>query len=374
MMREQLIDAFAAQSRACEMLGSPLTAALTQFFHDDFVANGVIAKLTADWQGNPLDDNVPLRLAGFVHFKALSGVPEIAQFFQSCGGDYQAQQKPELQQALRDLFANAGDEARQFLRHVPQTNETGRAALLLLGFSEIARRTALPLQLCEMGASAGLNLFFDRFHYVITTPDGEITWGDKASELTICSHWTGRPPPALLPHIPIRARSGCDLSPVDLSNATQSRILQSWVWGDMPERRTRLKAAIAIAHPNPPQLFQADADSWVADKIVPPAGGQCTVLYHSIVWPYLSHAQREAITAKLVQAGQSATADAPLAWLQLDSATLKEVPILSYRLWDGKNGAAGEKIIIGTCHPHGKEMQIDYDFDCDFSSSEVASA
>ena len=72
-MNKKITTAFEAQRQACEMLGSPLTRDVVGFCADDFAANGVIAELVRGWQGDPLNDNVPLRLAGFAHYAALQG-------------------------------------------------------------------------------------------------------------------------------------------------------------------------------------------------------------------------------------------------------------------------------------------------------------
>ena len=51
------------------------------------------------------------------------------------------------------------------LDSAPQTNEIARSAMLLPGFLQVARETGLPLDICEIGSSGGLNLLFDRFSY-----------------------------------------------------------------------------------------------------------------------------------------------------------------------------------------------------------------
>ena len=50
----------------------------------------------------------------------------------------------------------------------------GPVGALLGGFLEVAHRTKLPLRILEVGASAGLNLNWDRYRYEST--DG--AWGD----------------------------------------------------------------------------------------------------------------------------------------------------------------------------------------------------
>lgn len=363
-MRDKLLTAFEAQRNACDMLGSPLTAAVVAFCRDDFAANqsqgGPVADLVRGWQGDPLNDNVPLRLAGFVHFMALQGDP-IGRFYESCGGGFKAQDEEALRADLQKLFFKHRDGARAFLRRTPQTNETGRAAMLLLGFSEIAKRTGLPLRLREIGASAGLNLFFDQFHYRLETDKGVLHWGGAKSPLELKAQWRGAVP-ELADRIEIADRRGCDLRPVNITDATERRALESWIWGDMPARRARLLAALEIADKTPPVIDRADAAGWVAAQIINRPMGQATVLYHSIVWPYLSVAQRFAIESAFAQAGEEVRPDAPLIWLKMDGRELGTIARLSYTIWTGDNGPAGEEVIIGPCHPHGVDMEIEAAF------------
>ena len=356
-MHDKLLSAFEAQKQACEKLASPLTASVVGFCRDDFAVGGPVADLVRGWQGDPLTDNVPLRLAGFAHFMALGGAG-LERFYMSCNGAYAPQDEEALRAELQKLFFKHRDEARQFLRRTPQTNETGRAAMLLLGFSEIAKRTGLPLRLREMGASAGLNLFFDRFHYRLDTDKGKRLWGDGDSPLTLSAKWRGAVPD-LVDEISIVDRRGCDLRPVDITDATERRTLEAWVWGDMPARRDRLLAALAIADKAPPQIDRADAAGWVAAQIIARPMCQATVLYHSIVWPYLNVAQRFAIESAFAQAAENVTPDNPLIWLKMDGRELATIARLSYHIWTGENGPSGEEVIIGSCHPHGADMEMD---------------
>jgi hypothetical protein len=67
----------------------------------------------------------------------------------------------------------------RFIETPPQTNEVRRAAIVLGGLLLIAARWNLPLSLIEIGASAGLNLNFDRFSYDL---GGGRNWGDPHSK------------------------------------------------------------------------------------------------------------------------------------------------------------------------------------------------
>ena len=356
-VNEKILTAFDAQKQACALLGSPLTRDVVGFCHDNFMAGGIISKLVRGWQGDPLNDNVPLRLAGFAHYGALAGDAALQIFYESCGGIYDDAARADLEAALESRFSRDEAAARMFLRSSPQTNETGRAAMLLLGFSEIAKRTGLPLRLREMGASAGLNLFFDKFNYHLKSDAGDIYWGASDSPLTLEATWRGTPP-ALAEKIDVASRRGCDLFPVNIQNPQERLKLESWVWGDMPSRRARLLAALQIADAAAPEIDRADAAGWVAAQIMQRPKGEVTVLYHSIVWPYLGVSQRFAIESAFAQAAENIRPDAPLVWLKMDGRELGTIAQLSYRIWTGDNGPEGEEVIIGPCHPHGVDLEI----------------
>ncbi len=73
------------------------------------------------------------------------------------------------------------DELRRFVAEQGvQTNETQRCVALLPAFLTIAGETGLPLDLLELGPSAGLNLLFDHYRYAYA----EGTWGDPAALLS----------------------------------------------------------------------------------------------------------------------------------------------------------------------------------------------
>ncbi|MDJ0847677.1 MAG: DUF2332 family protein [Myxococcota bacterium] len=86
-------------------------------------------------------------------------------------------------------------------RHQRGSSTTGRAtrsgaswrcAGLLGGFLTLARETALPLRLREIGCSTGLNLHWDRYHCAL----GAHRWGETRSPVRIAAEWEGGEVPA----------------------------------------------------------------------------------------------------------------------------------------------------------------------------------
>ena len=53
MSRDAIVAALQQQIRACELLGSPLMAALLQGALSDYRVNGMTADLISVWRGDP---------------------------------------------------------------------------------------------------------------------------------------------------------------------------------------------------------------------------------------------------------------------------------------------------------------------------------
>ena len=116
-----------------------------------------------------------LRLMGAVHRLVLAGAaPALAAQFPSAGGE----PLRALAGLHRDGRGPRAASCANWSTDPVQTNETARCTALLGGFLEVARLTGLPLRLLEVGASAGLNLRFDRYRYEL----GERTWGPPGAE------------------------------------------------------------------------------------------------------------------------------------------------------------------------------------------------
>ena len=165
-----------------------------------------------------------------------------------------------------------------------QTNEVGRLATLVpvLGLVEG------PLALVEVGASAGLCLFPDRYDYA-WPPLG----GLRGSGGRLLTATAGGPLPVPATYPDVAWRTGVDLHPLDVSDADAMAWLQNLVWPEQDERRERLRAAVDVARREPPAIREGDLLDHVEDLVDEAARHGTPVVLHSAVVAYLEEPDRE---------------------------------------------------------------------------------
>jgi len=339
-----LAFAFRQQAAWCGRLGSPLYAHLCERLAGDALEGGPTARVLRGCEGDPPGSALALRLLGAVHRLALEGAaPALAVFYPSAGGDTG---RGDPWPAFRAVLEDQEETVARGVRRPVQTNEVGRCAALLGGFLVVAATTGLPLALLEIGASGGLNLRWDRFRY----DAGGVTWGDPVSACRIACAFSGPLPPRQ--RVQVAVRQGCDRHPIDAASAEGALTLQSYLWPDQSDRSALLRAAIEVSRRVPATVDAADAASWVARRLASPASGVATVVYHSIVWQYLSRDERAAVAETLRTAGARATPDTPLAWLRLEPAGPEGPYELRLMTWPG-----GRERRLAESSPHGRTVR-----------------
>ncbi len=345
---EEIEHAFEWQVDWCTKLGSPFTATLLQLALDDLEAKGPVFDLCGDWQGPPIDDALTLRLTGALNALVLQGkAPKLAAHYpaQTDAPDWAAV-KGEMRAALKEHDA----EVRAFLKRAVQTNEIGRSNCLMPGFLTIAGLTDAPLHLAEIGASGGLNLLWDRFHYDL---GGGHTWGDAKSPVRLKPNWTG-PMPDLSRTPFVASRAGVDISPLDLSTDAAITAASAYIWPDQLERLQRFRAAAQLLNTLGIQVEAGDAADWVDAQIAQRPKDGALIIYHSIMWQYMPPDTQAHITQAIETAGTNATAQAPLAWLAFEPDGGTAMPELRLRFWDGTQ-ALNKR--LAWAHPHGTDIE-----------------
>ncbi len=359
-MSDALLSSFATQAGWCERAPAPFTARLIRraaaWLAQTPAAHAACAAAAPD----PVAGAVALRLAAALHHLALQGIEPFAALWPPAAGPAdEAALDAALDAALRVAWLQHRPALLAALAHAPQTNEVMRGAALLPGLLAVAAATGLPLALREIGSSAGINLWCERWRHA----HGAWVWdaGDEAgvARPTLTADWRGPPPPLAAP-LAIASRAGCDLLPVNLSRPGEALRLASFVWADQRERLQRLRAAAAAA-----AVWQTRGDGavealpaadFVERELAAPRAGIATVLMHSVVWHYLGEAQQRRIAAAVEAAGAGATAGVPLAWLRFEPPRADQACELRLRLWRGAPGD-GEDRLLARCHPHGTRIE-----------------
>ncbi len=307
MNNQTIIEIFEQQANACAKMNSPFTASLIRHLITALDTDTKTGSAIENWEGDPAADALALRLCGALHSIVLSNPSDpLAAIYPN--GDH-ADYLNILTKGLR----RHDDVLVKWLNLPPQTNETGRAAGLISGLLDIARDTSLPIHLCEIGASAGLNMQLDQFGYDF---DG-LHWGNANSRVQLKTEMRGIKPD-LSGELNIASRIGCDISPVDIRDPTQQLRLRAYIWPDQPYRLARINGAIEIALENPPELLMMDAAKFIEEQLEQRESGKAFVLMHSVVWQYLPAIVQKKIEDALHLHGANANENNPIYWLRLE--------------------------------------------------------
>lgn len=245
---------------------------------------------------------------------------------------------------LRDaLLGDDGTVVATILARSTQTNEVGRLATLVPAFATFPG----PLALIEAGASAGLNLFPDRYSYA---------WGGApvGTGPVLAAEVTGPAPlPASLPEVAWRA--GIDLHPLDVTDPDQMRWLVNLVWPEHDDRRAQLARAIDVAREDPPRLVEGDLlDELPA--VVDEAGRHGTVVvFHSAVAAYLSPGDRDRFQDLMA----GLVADGRCHWVSNEAPQVLPAVTATAALPDGDRGFVlgidGQAVAL--THGHGSWLR-----------------
>jgi hypothetical protein len=335
------------QSDYCRASGAPLSGEVLRLMAQDAEVATAFAPVFAPYADlTPqaiLTAAIPLRALGALHFIVLTEPSSaLATCYAEGGG-------PRLGSALIEALQTNPDVFTRFMASPPQTNEVRRSLGLFGGFLTVAAETGLPLCCLEIGASAGLNQNWDRFHYDL----GEHgQWGDPASPVRLSGEWSGGSPPLHIKAVVVE-RAACDQNPIDIRDEAAALGLLAYVWIDQPERLVRARAAIGVARHVGVHLEKADAADWTARR-AKPKPGVATVLYHSVFWQYPPEETRAAIQQAIEAAGASATSAAPFAWLRMEPDPDNPTGRMAVRLtlWPG-----GEDRLLARVNSHGATVE-----------------
>lgn len=308
--RDVLAQRLRRQAAWCSELGSPLYASLLESSATDLEQGGPVWDVLEGFRDEPGTSALALRFLAAVHRLVLDDtLPELAKHYPSTGGDGDA---ATAWPVFRNALVEQRERLRELISHGCQTNEVGRSAALIGGFLEVSHRSRLPLRILEIGASAGLNLRWDRYRY--ESVDGG--WGDPNSPVQFVNVY--EVPPPLNRSADVVERSGCDLHPLDPASEDGALTLRSSVWADQLHRLALLDGAIEIAATMPVEIERVDAADFLERRLAAPRSGVATVVFHSVFLQYVSGEGRRRLAAVIESAERTAARDAPVFHLYLE--------------------------------------------------------
>ncbi len=164
-----------------------------------------------------------------VHLLFLKGTRHpLSLYYQGLSGSSLGTDDPYP--TFRSFCLEYDEEIRSVISaRMVQTNEVSRCACLVPAFVLVSRGAkGRPLHLVEIGASAGLNLLWDRYAYDY----GEMRrCGDMNSPVQIKCAVKGKVVPPLPETFPeISAPVGIDVNPLDVNDRDHALWLRALVW------------------------------------------------------------------------------------------------------------------------------------------------
>ena len=226
-----------------------------------------------------------------------------------------------------------------------QTQVVRRCTCLLPAFGLVFREAAAPLALIDVGASAGLNLNFDRYAYRYLRAGSEVLrWGRDGSRVELEADLRGpatMPPPP--PEIPVASRDGIDLNPIDLGDPDELLWLRALIWPEHVERHAQLVDAAAELKNSPIRLHRGDASRDLPHLLDRVPAEAALVVYSTIALYQVPREGRRRITEAL----EALSRERPVWRVALEGVHPPSLTLTRYR------GGAGETELLARASPHG---------------------
>jgi hypothetical protein len=326
MEDSHIVSGIKFQAEHCRRNDAPVTARIIDAQLALMQGNTMCGQRIGNWPGLPLEDAMPLRLAGGFHHLLLTGDDD--RLVPVYRGEITDQ--PAVDAIVAAVTADHDERLLPWLDGPPQTNEAGRSASFIAGLLWLSNKVGSCFELNELGASAGINTMMERYHYDL----GGVLAGPENSLMQIKPEWRGSPPPHA--QVEIVSIQGCDQAPVDLSDPAAALRVKSYVWPENSGRLERMDAAIALAAKKRPDVVKADALNWVQERLsARQDAGITRIINHSIVWQYIPEDRRDQITGAIEAKGRDATAERPLAWMMLETNRETFKHELRIKYWPG---------------------------------------
>lgn len=204
---------------------------------------------------------------------------------------------------FRDLVLAHQQEVRHLMvqRRV-QTNEVGRCAPLRLAIGAATAMLGHGVRLVsvEIGASAGLNLFWDKYSY-----DFGVAMVAGEPSIVLTCQLEGNVPPRLPLSLPeVHRRVGIDVHPLSVTSLDDLRWLEALIPAADGARRDRLRAAASIVATDPPDMIEGDGCRDLPDVIAAIPSECVPLVFHSHTTYQWAPEERDALSACIDRIGR----------------------------------------------------------------------
>lgn len=332
------------QSGVARSLGSPFVSEVLAATYRQLPRAPGLEAMVTEWPFDPAASAMALRLNAGLHALARRGT------FKDLS-DLYAYRHQNFDRAVGEALQNGEATLLVWMSHPTQTNEVRRSSAFMAALSTLADDYRMPFDVLEIGASAGLNLLLDRYSHDL----GGVSSGQRDSLLHLKPEWQGYPPPQADVHI--TSARGADLRPLSLDDPHTCERLMSYVWPGDNARADCLLKATMIARGAAPIVDRASAAPWLVEHLQQPqALGTMRVVQHSMVLQYLPEDELRAVKSAILQAGNRATPERPLARIGLEWNRKRSAVVLCVTRWSGTPDD-GHRKILATCHPYGATVR-----------------
>jgi hypothetical protein len=249
-----------------------------------------------------------------------------------------------------DVVRSNPDLVRGQLWRSTQTNEPGRSAVIQAVMGDLAR-DGEEINLIEVGASAGINLHFDRFP-VRATDDGH--------PLTlVCEDLTPVDRSRVMPRV--RTRVGIDPAPLDLDNETDRLWLKACLWPEQRRRHERFDA-IVKAHSSWSRttMLRGSAMECLEEAFALGDDHVMTVVMNTWSAFYFTPEERTSYFEEISRR----SANGNVAWISMESTMVKWPDV---EVDDAAHHRAASQVVLmrpsstpavwGWCHAHGRWLE-----------------
>jgi hypothetical protein len=229
-----------------------------------------------------------------------------------------------------------------------QTNEVTRCTNLMPAFVLAYQRGGYqPLNMIEIGSSAGLNLLWNQYHYAY----GSIVVGDTASPVHISCALQGSFLPPLPERLPRVANcQGIELVPRDVYDEEDMRWVRAAIWPEEYARHQVLDAAIRFAQQTPFRLHHGDACEHLPALLGVIPHDQTAVIWHSFAVNQGPIKVKERIEQQITDASHAQTIyRVSLEFLGKKGPTLE--------LYEYQRGKVVKQEVLAHCAVHGERME-----------------